>query len=67
MALATSSRAPAYRDSGAAASAIICAAETAFVIGSTGTLYLGPGGYAIRPASDTRAGVWQALKAKLGR
>ncbi len=30
-------------------------------------LDLGPGGYAIRPASDTLAGVRQALKAKLGR
>ncbi len=30
-------------------------------------LDLGPGGYAIRPASETRAGVRQALEAKLWR
>ncbi len=30
-------------------------------------LDLGPGGSAIRPASDTLAGVRQALEAKLGR
>jgi hypothetical protein len=30
-------------------------------------LDLGPGGYAIAPSTDTRRGVWEAIKRKLGR